>query len=90
MAAQPTHKKLVFLRDVHMRKEHVTGAPTATSAEDLMMVVRRGEQKSIVRVIADDLIVAASAFEDSSNNRGRKEDFLKELEDEKKSLKKAA
>ena len=90
MANQPTHLPLVILRDIRVRKDHIAGSPAAEGKNDLMRIVHRGDKIKVITEVARDLIIAESALEEKFENTGRIKEFMDALEEEKKSLKKAA
>ncbi len=92
---RPLHTSVFFTRTVRVRKEHISGEPAATDANDLMLVVERGTTHRIVTAEAFGLIDAGSALEDKQVNREEiaklKEDWSKESKSaQNQPLKKAA
>lgn len=77
--ATPTHLPVVILRDIWVRKDHIAGAAAPQQGERITKVVKRGERLNIAYSAAKDLIVAESAFEDNSTNRGRRDDLDTEI-----------
>jgi len=67
----PSHLPLVFTRRTWMRREHIAGAPPAGEGEsELMMLVEKGEDKSVSYGVATDLIIAETAVQaNKADNR---------------------
>lgn len=77
--ANPSHLKCFFLRNVRVRKEHISGQAAPEDHTDLMRIVNKGETLSIQFAYARDLISSESALED--DQRGLNSKLIKEAKE---------
>lgn len=86
--ANPTHLEVFFARTVRVRREHIAG-DTVGEDGNLMRIVQKGESKRIQFSIAQELIIAESAFPNTKVNAEKIEAVKTEIAAEKEAEQKA-
>lgn len=64
----PTHLKVFFTRAVRMQYKHIAGAQAPAEGQGQVIIVQAGDEKSVEREAAIDLIISEAAIEVKPEN----------------------